>query len=111
LDGKILIKSAGVNKPQVNINKLKLDAKKSLIVKPHENPTVTRLYKLTLDDGDNYLIVRGVPKSNKVYIKETGITHYFLGLITFILCFYWITKRKMREIEEIALGLMEICKG
>lgn len=111
INGKILFKTAGVNEAQVSIKNIKEDAEKSLIIKNHEIPTVTRMYPITLNDGHNYLVVRGTPKSTTVYTKETGVTPYLLGLITFILCFYLITKQKMREIEEIALGLMEIAKG
>lgn len=121
LAGKILFKTAEVKETQVNIDTLKSDAENSLVVKTyedpsliekkHETPIVTRLYPLTLHDRNHYLIVRGLPSSTTVYVKETGVIPYLLGLITFILCFYLITKRKMREIEEIALGLMEIAKG
>ena len=110
--GKVLFKSKGVSDTEVDIQSVMTNAKKTLVGKDHnEHPTVTRLYSITLDGGKNYLIVSGVPKSTAVYIKETGVTPYLLGLITFILCFYLITKRKMKEIEEIALGLMEIAKG
>ena len=111
LEGNVLFKTAGVKETQVTIKTVKEEAKKSHFVNENKNITVTRLYPLSLDDGHNYLVVHGVPKSTTVYIKETGVTPYFLGLVTFILCFYLITKRKMREIEEIALGLMEIAKG
>ncbi|WP_427127529.1 HAMP domain-containing sensor histidine kinase (plasmid) [Priestia megaterium] len=110
--GKILYKSKGVNDTKVNLQDVKTNAKRNFIKKEHdERPTVTRLYSLTMDGEKNYLIIRGIPKSKAVYIKEPGVTPYLLGLVTFILCFYLITKRKMKEIEGIALGLREIAKG
>ncbi|ULT54466.1 HAMP domain-containing histidine kinase [Neobacillus drentensis] len=110
--GKVLYKSKGVSETEVDLQSVGTNAKKTLVGKDHnDHPTVTRLYPITLDGGKDYLIVLGVPKSTAVYIKETGVTPYLLGLVTFILCFYLITKRKMKEIEEIALGLMEIAKG
>ncbi|MEH7097243.1 HAMP domain-containing sensor histidine kinase [Neobacillus vireti] len=112
LDGEISYKTTGVSETKVDISKVMTDAKKTLVGKDHnEHPTVTRLFPITIDGGKNYLIVTGFPKSTAVYIKETGVTPYLLGLVTFILCFYLITKWKMKEIEEIALGLMEIAKG
>jgi len=112
LDGKVLYKSIGVSDTEVNIQNALTNATKTLVGKDHsEHPTVTRLYQINMDGGKNYLIVMGVPKSTAVYTNETGVTPYLLGIVTFILCFYLITKRKMKEIEEIALGLMEIAKG
>jgi signal transduction histidine kinase len=112
LEGKVLYKSNGVRDTQVDLQYVMTHAKKTLVGKDHDpHPIVTRLYPITLDGGKNYLIVSGVPKTKAVYVKETGVTPYLLGLVTFIICFYLITQRKMKEIEEIALGLMEIAKG
>ncbi|MEH7336191.1 HAMP domain-containing sensor histidine kinase [Neobacillus drentensis] len=112
LDGKILYKSNGVSDTQVDLPLEMKNANKTFIGKEHdENSTVTRLYPITLDGSKNYIIVNGIPKSTAYYEEETGVTPYLLGLVTFILCFYLITKRKMKEIEELALGLMEIAKG
>lgn len=111
LSGKILYRSPGMNESQVNIKHVKADAQKSIIQKEHENLTVTRLYPIILANRQSYLVIRGIPNSTPVYMKETGVTPYILALVTFILCFYLITKRKMTEIEDIALGLREIAKG
>jgi signal transduction histidine kinase len=111
LGGKILYKTPAMSESQVNIKHIKTDAEKSIIQKNHENLTITRLYPITLANRQSYLVIRGVPKSTPVYMKETGVTPYILGLVTFILCFYLITKRKMTEIEDIAFGLGEIAKG
>jgi signal transduction histidine kinase len=109
-NGKVLYKSEGVNDTQVDIQHVITDSQKPLDI--HEkHPTATRLYPITLNGAKAYLIVRGIPQSSVVYAKETGVTPYILGFITFIICFYFITKRKMREIEEIAVGLKEIAKG
>ncbi|PFO09628.1 two-component sensor histidine kinase [Bacillus sp. AFS076308] len=111
-DGKVLYRAKGISDTQINLENVMTNAQKTLVGKDHdEHPTITKLYSITLDGEKNYIIVSGVPKSTTVYIKETGVTPYLLGLVTFIICFYLITKRKMKEIEEIALGLMEIAKG
>ncbi|MCH6264395.1 MULTISPECIES: HAMP domain-containing sensor histidine kinase [Neobacillus] len=111
-DGKVVYKSAGAHDTQVNLSEEMKSAKKTLGEKMHdEQPIITRMYPITNAGGKGYLIVSGVPKATSVYEKETGVTPYLLGLIAFILCYYFITKRKMREIEEIALGLTEIAKG
>ncbi|MBM7653420.1 HAMP domain-containing sensor histidine kinase [Neobacillus cucumis] len=111
-DGKVLYKSQGVSETVVDIQTEISKSQQTLVGKEHnKSPTVTRIYQITLEGEKHYIIVSGVPKSTTVYMKETGVTPYVLGVLTFILCFYLITKRKMREIEEIALGLMEIAKG
>ncbi|MEH7413808.1 HAMP domain-containing sensor histidine kinase [Neobacillus drentensis] len=111
-EGKVQYKTKGVTNSQINLEDEMANAQKSLVGKDHnEQPTVTRVYPITLNGEKHYLIAYSVPKSTTVYMKETGVTPYILGVLTFILCFYLITKRKMKEIEEIALGLMEIAKG
>ncbi|MBU8918416.1 HAMP domain-containing histidine kinase [Bacillus sp. FJAT-29953] len=110
--GTVLYRSKGAIDTQVNLQEEMKKAKMPLAGKElDDHPIVTRIYPINMDGGKNYLLVSGVPKSTSVYVKETGVTPYLLGLITFILCYYFITKRKMREIEEIALGLTEIAKG
>jgi signal transduction histidine kinase len=112
LSGKVLFKSEGVTNTHVDLKNVMKNAKKAFIGKDHEeHPVITRVYPITLNGEKKYLIVNGIPKSAVYYVKETGVTPYLIGLVTFILCFYLITKRKMNEIEEIALGLMEIAKG
>jgi signal transduction histidine kinase len=110
--GKVLFKSEGVTDTHVNLKNVMRNAEKEFLGREHEeNPTITRVSQITINGEKNYLIINGVPKSTAFYAKETGVTPYLIGLVTFILCFYLITKRKMNEIEEIALGLMEIAKG
>ncbi|OIK13012.1 hypothetical protein BIV60_15150 [Bacillus sp. MUM 116] len=112
LDGKVLYKTGGVNDTQVNLQDAMKNAQEAFVGKEHEeHPKITRFYPISLNGGKNYLIVTGVPKAKAFYVAEAGVTPYLLGLITFIICFYLITQRKMKEIEEIALGLMEIAKG
>jgi signal transduction histidine kinase len=110
--GKVLFKSEGVTDTHVDLKNVMRNAEKAFVGRDHvEHPTITRVSQITLNGEKNYLIVNGVPKSTAYYVQETGVTPYLIGLVTFILCFYLITKRKMNEIEEIALGLMEIAKG
>ncbi|MEH7108549.1 sensor histidine kinase [Bacillus sp. JJ1764] len=111
-DGKILYKSKGVTKTEVNLKTEMANAKTVFFGKQrNEHPKITRLYPITLNGDKNYVIVSGYPKATVFYETEPGVTPYLLGTLTFILCFYFITKRKMTEIEEIALGLKEIAKG
>ncbi|MET3288264.1 UNVERIFIED_CONTAM: signal transduction histidine kinase [Brevibacillus sp. OAP136] len=109
-EGNIRYKSAGVNETHVDLPHMMEDAQRP--PDGHDkHPIVTRLYPLTLDGAKAYLLVQGVPQSTVVYVKEPGWAPFLLGLITFFLCFYLITKRKMREMEEIAYGVKEIEKG
>ncbi|MFD0048101.1 sensor histidine kinase [Actinomycetes bacterium NPDC127524] len=111
-DGAVLNKSKGVNDTKINLQAVKVNAKKKYVGMEHEKPpTITKIYPINLSGGQDYLIVTGVPKSTVFYTNETGVTPYLLGLIIFIICFYLITQRKMKEIEELAQGLMEVAKG
>lgn len=112
LDGKVLYHSAGSKDTQVNLHHIIENATMIHIAQQHdEHPILSSFYPISLSGPKAFLIVSGSPKPTVIYVNEPGITPYVLAVITFILCFYYITKRKMKEIEGIASGLMEIAKG
>jgi signal transduction histidine kinase len=111
-DGNVLYKSKGVTETKIDVETVKANSKETLTERNHnETPTVTRIYPIKLGGAKNYIMVTGIPASKVFYTQETGVTPYIIAVITFIICFYWITQRKMKEIEEIAHGLMEMAKG
>jgi signal transduction histidine kinase len=112
LDGKVLYKSAGAKDTQVDIRHV-IEAATATRIGKHqeENPTFTSFYPITLKGTKAFLLVSGSPKPTIITVSEPGITPYLLAFATFILCFYFLTKRKMQEIESISSGLREIAKG
>lgn len=112
LDGVVLYKSEGAKEKQIDLHQVIEAATSSRIGKhQEENPIFTSFYPITLKGAKAFLMVSGSPKPTIITVSEPGITPYVLAFITFILCFYFLTKRKMQEIESISSGLREIAKG
>lgn len=71
----------------------------------------TSLYTVSFSDGKGYVIISGVPYGQIVYDNYSGGMGNITTLITFLLLFYFITNRKMKYIEAVSGGLLEISKG
>ncbi len=71
----------------------------------------TTLVPLTLQGKNYYFFVSGLPQGEAITSTSEGPIPFFIGIILFILSFFYITKRKMNQIEELAKGVMEIAKG
>ncbi|KPN95170.1 cell wall metabolism sensor histidine kinase WalK [Lysinibacillus sp. ZYM-1] len=71
----------------------------------------TTLVPLTLQDKKYYFIVSGLPQGEVITSTSEGPIPFFIGVTLFILSFFYITKRKMTQIESLAEGVMEIAKG
>lgn len=118
LDGKVLYKSENANETQVDIY---TTIKKTVdnadngddSYRNNKNKEYVSFYPINFTDGRGYVIVSGIPQGEIVYDKHSANT--FSGtvaiLITFLFSFYFITNRKMRYIETVSNGLLEISKG
>ncbi|HDX9577823.1 TPA: HAMP domain-containing histidine kinase [Bacillus pseudomycoides] len=68
-------------------------------------------YPVTLEGKNLYMFVSGIPTGQVKYSKEEGPIPFFIGVLVFIFSFFYITKRKMKQIEAMAEGVKEIAKG
>lgn len=69
-------------------------------------------YPVNLKDKKGFLIVNGIPQGVIVYSHSSdGLLSIILGIISFIVLFLLFTRKKMKYIEEISSGLIEISKG
>lgn len=67
---------------------------------------------INLSDKKFYLIIRGMPRQKTTYIRPSGSPLSVVqGIITFIGLFYFLTSKKMRYIEKVSRGLVEIAKN
>lgn len=114
LDGKVLYKSTNANETQVDIyNTIKntMEAAKDIEF-PYGRKEVMSFYPISFTDGRGYVIVSGMPEGRIIYDTVTnGLPGTAALLITFLLSFYFITNSKMRYIEHVSKGLLEISKG
>src|SRR5699024_7357468 len=53
----------------------------------------------------------GIPEGDVTYQTKEGPFPSFIGIFVFIFSFFYITKRKMKQIEAMAQGVKEIAKG
>ncbi|WP_404804759.1 sensor histidine kinase [Lysinibacillus fusiformis] len=119
-DGEVLYKTKQVKEEHIDLheeirnamsftmNQLFEKGFPSMVTSREEFST---LVPLTLQDKKYYFIVSGLPQGEVITSTSEGPIPFFIGVILFILSFFYITKRKMTQIESLAEGVMEIAKG
>lgn len=119
LDGKVLYKSENANETQVDIyttiKKTMDNAENSdeSYRNNSKNKEYVSFYPINFTDGRGYVIVSGIPQGEIVYDKHSANTlpGTVAILITFLFSFYFITNKKMKYIEIVSDGLLEISRG
>lgn len=66
---------------------------------------------ITIEGKNLYMFVSGIPGGEVIYDTQEGPFPFFIGVLVFIFSFFYITKRKMKQIEAMAEGVKEIEKG
>ncbi|EJS70817.1 sensor histidine kinase [Bacillus cereus] len=66
---------------------------------------------ITIEGKNLYMFVSGIPEGEVIYDTQEGPFPFFIGVLVFIFSFFYITKRKMKQIEAMAEGVKEIEKG
>lgn len=69
------------------------------------------IYPITTDNKSAYLIVSGIPYASIKYSQEGGFLSTMSGIAAFLGLFYFLTRRKMRRIQDLSAGLLEISTG
>lgn len=110
LDGKILFKSQNVAETQVDLQKL-MELKYGRNVEYNNREQFIGIYPLFNENSKMFVVVEGMPTAYLAYSTESSPVGIILAFITFISLFYLLTLRKMRYIEELAGGVLEISKG
>lgn len=114
LDGKVLYKSENANETQVDIYTTIKNATETASNDEFENRNREHVtfYPVNFIDGKGYVVVSGIPEGAIVYeINKDPLAGNIAALASFLLFFYFITNRKMRYIEVVSQGLIEIAKG
>jgi signal transduction histidine kinase len=119
-DGKILYKSDNASEAQIDIYatiKNVMNSSKDITIKDinsilDKNKEYVSFYPLNFTDKKGYVMVSGTPQGEIVYDREKNpVPQTIAVLVTFLLLFYFITNKKMRYIELVSDGLLEISKG
>ena len=101
LDGKVLYKSANATESKVDLHSIIRNAMDARINdRRYQNQEYSSFYPLDLQNTKAYLVVSGMPSPNIVYMKGgSSPMPTLLAFVTFIILFFWITKRKTKYIE------------
>lgn len=114
MDGNVLYRSENASENHVDLHNIIRNAMNTRIdsYRDQERTEFISFYPISLNDVRAYVIVSGLPEANIVYHNgNSGFVPVILGFATFILLFYFATQHKMKYIEELASGLLEISKG
>ncbi|WP_406543460.1 hypothetical protein [Clostridium ljungdahlii] len=126
LNGKVLYKSNNADETQIDVyTTIKNSIKNSLeMMKNIQNIYATNkgneisknreyisFYPINFIDGKAYLVVKGMPQYEIIYEKRYNpIPGTIVSFISFLTMFYFITNKKMKYIENISSGLIEISR-
>lgn len=119
--GKVLYKTKQAEEEQINVHNKIRNVMDFGINHPGYNRGVRGIeesreefitfYPVTIEGKNLYMFVSGIPKGDVIYSTNEGPFPFFIGVIVFIFLFFYITKRKMKQIEAMAQGVNEIAKG
>jgi len=128
--GKILYKSSNAKESELNIQEIikkaseyRKEYNNSTIIDSDNGITKKRVVLnkvqeyvdidgINFSDENAYLIVTGMPQAKTTYVRPSGSPISVLqGLVAFIALFYFLTSKKMRYIEKISEGLLQIAKS
>ncbi|MGF9965233.1 HAMP domain-containing sensor histidine kinase [Bacillus rhizoplanae] len=119
--GKVLYKTKQAQEEQINLHDTIRNVMSFAINRPIDNSGSREIedlhkefitfYPVTIEGKNLYMFVSGIPRGDVIYNTTEGPFPFFIGVIVFIFSFFYITKRKMKQIEAMAQGVKEIAKG
>ncbi|MFJ8531600.1 sensor histidine kinase [Bacillus sp. NPDC094106] len=116
--GKVLYKTKQAQEEQINLHNTIRNATSFAINYSDYNHNFERSRKefiafspITIEDKNLYMFVSGIPEGEVIYETTEGPFPFLIGVFVFIFSFFYITKRKMKQIEAMAQGVKEIEKG
>ncbi|WP_001225810.1 sensor histidine kinase, partial [Bacillus cereus] len=116
--GKVLYKTKQAQEEQINLHNTIRNATSFAINHSNYRDEIETTRKefivfspITIEDKNLYMFVSGIPEGEVIYETTEGPFPFFIGVFVFIFSFFYITKRKMKQIEAMAQGVKEIEKG
>ncbi|TVY09033.1 HAMP domain-containing protein [Paenibacillus cremeus] len=111
LEGKVVYRNANAHETLVDVHSVIRNAMEPRNENSDVRTEFSSFYPITYNNQKSYLIVSGIPQPRITYQKGESPLSYVLALAVFIFLFYYLTKRKMRYIEELASGLRVVSTG
>lgn len=79
----------------------------------HEHIKIDYSQNIKEIDGKRYVLISGDHNDKYIYERDidTKLPAVIISFLSFIIMFYFITNKKMKYIEIVSIGLLEISKG
>ncbi len=113
LDGNVLRKSSNVIEDKIDIFSA-IGGMSNIDNKGNEGAAVKYIYPITINENRMYFLYEDIPEANikyEVYESKDSFLALALSLTVFIILFITITNKKMKYLDEIAIGLKNIAGG
>jgi len=113
LDGKVIKKSSNVVEDKIDIFSVMANTA-NFTDETNEGKEVKYVYPVTIGEDKCYFIYSNTPTAEIKYTTYTNSNSFFaliLTCIVFVVMFIIITNKKMKYLDEIALGLKKIASG
>ncbi|NEW08343.1 HAMP domain-containing protein [Paenibacillus sp. SYP-B3998] len=111
LEGKVLFRSSNAAETNVEIHNVIGNAMNARTDQDYRRKEFSSFYPINYNQQKSYLIVSGIPEPHITYLKGQSPLSLLSAIAVFILLFYFLTRKKMRHVEELAGGLRIIAKG
>ncbi|WP_019532943.1 sensor histidine kinase [Paenibacillus ginsengihumi] len=112
LEGKALFRSDNATETTVDVHTVIRNAMDSRYNSlSNQRQEFSSFYPVTYNGQKSYLIVSGIPEPYISYRKGSSPVSMLSALALFIFLFYYLTRQKMRYIEELAGGLRIVATG
>ncbi|HDR7966202.1 TPA: ATP-binding protein [Bacillus pacificus] len=119
--GKVLYKTRQAQEVEINLHNTISNVMNFAVNQVEFNKDVSSIdeirkefltfYPITVEGKNLYMFVSGIPEGSITYDIKEGVFPSLIGIIVFIFSFFYITKKKMKEIEVMVQGVNEIAKG
>lgn len=118
--GKVLYKTKYAEEEHVDLHKKIRNVMNFAINQPVSNNSTqeyntgvefTTFYPIAVKNKNLYMFVSGIPDGEVIYKTNEGPFPIMIGILAFLLSFFYMTKNKMKQIEMIAQGVNEMAKG
>lgn len=113
-NGNILFKTSNVPETQINLHKVLFNKIKAQLENENTNKEFYAVREIKFANLNGYVVVSGIPEPQIRYIygdSSSGPLPTVLSFATFILLFLFLTKKKIKYIEILSNGLLEISTG
>lgn len=112
-DGKVINRTKNVTAETVDLHGIIRQAMKYRErIHQYDRREYFAYFPVTVDNNQSaFVIVSGLPRATVMYYENGDFFSTIAGFASFVFLFYYLTKRKMRRIEEVSDGMLEISKG